>query len=560
MIRIRVYAILVGISILFSSCGVFRKKPKSSESTLSYKERIQFDNLYFEAQKLKVVGDYTGSATRFKDALDINPRSHAVMYQLANLNMAVQNFHDAVYWAERSVLNNPGYNFWYMGQLAQAYSKIAEYKKSAETFKLMARQEPDRPSNYIESGNQFINAKEWKLALEMFNAFEKKFGIDEDCSRKKERLYFELNKPKEAIQTMQNLVDSNPREVRYRGLLAETYLRAGQIDKALDVYQSILALDPDNGFAYFGLADIYRKKGDIETSFQYLRKAFEDLDVAIELKLQVLGTFYPFVKTDESIRKKSIELSEVLVKTHPNDGDAYMAQGDILYAAGKIEEARQSLLRSVELDPSVLNVWQKLLSIDDEIDNLNYIEADSRAALGFYPNQVFLHIINAFANFSLENYTDAVSRAEDGLEISILTSDRIDLLSILADANHELGNHAASDKAYDELLEIDPKNALALNNYSYYLSLRNERLEDALTMVKKALQIAPGQASYLDTHGWVLYLLGRYDEALVPLKKAYELMPNEPEVMEHYGMALIKTGQTELGNSLIERAKQLSNS
>ena len=85
-------------------------------------------------------------------------------------------------------------------------------------------------------------------------------------------------------------------------------------------------------------------------------------------------------------------------------------------------------------------------------------------------------------------------------------------------------------------------------------------MEDALTMVKKALQIAPGQASYLDTHGWVLYLLGRYDEALVPLKKAYELMPNEPEVMEHYGMALIKTGQTELGNSLIERAKQLSNS
>ncbi|MBI1307868.1 MAG: tetratricopeptide repeat protein [Bacteroidetes bacterium] len=550
-------ALFLSAVVLLSSCA---GRKKTSASQLTFQQKSLFDKYYFEAIKLKVLGDYTGAATQFADALKVDPNSHAAMYQMANLNMAQRNFHEAVYWAERSVKYAPDFNFWYYGQLAQAYNKVAEFKKSAETFVKMIDAEPGRRTNYIEAGNQFINAKELKSALQIINKYEDKFGVDEESAQKKSEILFALGKSSDAIQAIQKLVKAYPGEVNYMGLLAEAYMRINNFTEAEKWYKEVLKIESSNGLAYFGLAEIARNKEQNEESFNYMKRAFEDPNLSVSLKVQVLGSYYRFINLNPDMKKEALALCKTLIETHPTEPEVYMINGDMYYAAGFPDTARLSLLNAVELDPANVEIWRKIISIDDEQDDYQKMKEDSRNALELFPNHPFLYIINAYANLYLEDYNSVIEVANAGLEICVLNQDRVDLLSTLADACNSLGKYAESDQAFDELLEIDPENHLALNNYAYYLSLRGSSLDKALAMITKALALQPTQATYVDTHGWVLYQLGRYEEAEKVLKIAYEKMSGEAEVVEHYATVLIKNGKVEAGNELMKKANELKSS
>ena len=538
-------------AITFTSCG--GRKKAVVKDTLTFNQRAQFDEIYFKASKQKVLGNYIEAAKHFADALKIDPNSHAVMYQLANINMAVSGFHDAVYWSEKAMLASPGFNYWYAGQLAQAYSKVGQFEKSAKVFELMIAEDPDRSMNYQEASKQYINAKLYKKSYDVLTNYVKRFGIDEDVARLLEGLSFQLGKNKEAISWMQKLVDSNPGEIRYKGLLAETYGRNNQLDKAKDLYNEILISNPDNGYAHFGLSDIYKKEKQEDSSFYHLERGFNDANVPLSLKMKVIGSFFPYMRSSESMRSKALSLAEIIVEVHNTEEKAYLLYADVLHASGKYKEARQSLLRAIEINPAEIAIWQKLLSIDDDQKDYPSIISDSKMAMEYFPNQPFLYIINSFAHFMSENYNEAIASAEEGMEIALLPTDKIDLMTTIGDASYSSGQYEKCFETYDELLEIAPKNAGILNNYAYYLSEQKLRLSEALEMINKALGIEPNEVIYIDTKGWVLYQLGDYENALIELQKAYDQMADDEEVANHYADCLIKLGRAEEGKKIKDK-------
>ena len=78
----------------------------------------------------------------------------------------------------------------------------------------------------------------------------------------------------------------------------------------------------------------------------------------------------------------------------------------------------------------------------------------------------------------LRNYNKAIDAFNDGLEFVYDNKKMmLEFYSNLGDAYQYTGQYEKSDKAYEDALKIDPDNAYVLNNYSYYLSLRKEKLE-----------------------------------------------------------------------------------
>jgi len=541
---------LVVSALLLSACGSTKK---ASQSGLSFKKRSQFNEIYFRAAKKKVLGNYTEAAQEFAKCLEIDPNSHAVMYQMANINMAVSNFTDAVYWAERSVETNNKFNYWYSGQLAQAYSKIASFDKSAKVFETMIAAEPDKRLNYTEAGKQYINDGNFKKSAKIMRKYVDKFGIDEESARLLEGLSVRLGKPKDAVAWMKQLADAHPNEVRFQGLLAETHLRAGQVEQAKTIYYGILTSAPENGYAHFGLADIYKKEGNVDSSFSHLKSAFSDRQTPVEMKMKVIGSFIPYIRRDKDMKAQALALSEKLTNAHFDEAKAWLVRGDILHAAQNLSKAREALKVAVDLDPSNMTAWRKILSIDDEMMHYEFLVYDSNTAIEFFPNQPFLYIINSYAHYTLLEYQEARDRAKEGLEIALLPTDRSDLLSTLGDAEYMLKNYQACFEAYEEVLEIQPSDAGALNNYAYYLSEQDTALDRALEMINKALEEESNIPTYLDTKGWVLYKLKRYEDALVYLKKAYTALPKDKEVASHYRDCLLKLGKTEEAKQITEK-------
>ena len=127
----------------------------------------------------------------------------------------------------------------------------------------------------------------------------------------------------------------------------------------------------------------------------------------------------------------------------------------------------------------------------------------------------------------------------------------------MGDAHHSLKNNVESDKNYDNALRIDPNNVIVLNNYSYYLSLRNEDLEKAKRMSAKSNNLAPNQASFQDTYAWILFQLKEYENAKIWIDKAIDNSSDpSAELLEHKGDILFHLGELEEAVEFWKRAKK----
>jgi TPR repeat protein len=88
-------------------------------------------------------------------------------------------------------------------------------------------------------------------------------------------------------------------------------------------------------------------------------------------------------------------------------------------------------------------------------------------------------------------------------------------------------------------------NITGMNNLAYTWSEEGRNLELALSLIEEAVALDPLSGAFQDTHGWVLYGLGRIEEALAPLCRAAVLDPSSPEIRLHLGDALWRTGRIE---------------
>ena len=136
--------------------------------------------------------------------------------------------------------------------------------------------------------------------------------------------------------------------------------------------------------------------------------------------------------------------------------------------------------------------------------------------------------------------------------------------ALLAEFYTYLGNSYYAKKsykdayiAYDKVLDIDPKNALVLNNYAYYLSLQGEELDKAEKMAKKAVDISPDTSSYLDTYGWVFYKEAKYTDAETWIKKALDKGgSSNAAILEHYGDVQYRLGNADTALDYWKKAKE----
>jgi tetratricopeptide (TPR) repeat protein len=124
----------------------------------------------------------------------------------------------------------------------------------------------------------------------------------------------------------------------------------------------------------------------------------------------------------------------------------------------------------------------------------------------------------------------------------------------LGDVKQELDKWDETVDAYERALRLDPANTTALNNYAYYLSVREENLERALEMATEAVESNPENSSFLDTLGWVYFKMENYDQARNYIQQSIDTGDASAEVFEHMGDVLEAQGEIEEARDWWERA------
>ncbi len=97
---------------------------------------------------------------------------------------------------------------------------------------------------------------------------------------------------------------------------------------------------------------------------------------------------------------------------------------------------------------------------------------------------------------------------------------------------------AAARDAYLEMLKVLPEDSQTLNNLAYLYAEDLKDPNSALPYGKRAMELAPGNPSILDTYGWILVQIGRPKDALTILSRAVNMMPDSAVLRLHLGTAM----------------------
>ena len=500
--------------------------------------------LFIDALKGLQLGNQEEALLKFQKCTEINPEDGASRYEIAKIHVSRKNIPDALREAELAANLEPD-NVWYKKLLSELYSRNGLYTEYLDVNKDIVKLKPNNIEFLFNLASAYLINGYKEKAIEIYNRLEKQIGINDRLVIQKKNLYLSLDRIDDAENELKKLISEFPMETKYYAMLAEFYIDNGKDEKALEIYRRISQINPEDPYIHISMSDYYRKRGDNENAHKELIKGFANAKLEIDTKIQILLAYYTVNELFSDKIEEAFELTEELIDAHPNDPKAISIYADLLYQNKELEKARNAFLDVIAIDSSRYGVWEQLLFIENELGNYKAIKNYSVRALELFPQQPMLYLFAALSNFQLKNFRESIRLLELGLNFVVDNEFMLEqFYSYLGDAYNELHHHEESDRYYELVLEINPENSVVLNNYAYYLSLRNEKLEKAETLAKKAVELDPENSANLDTYGWVLYKSGKYEEAEIWIKKALEKDGEKDDtLLEHYGDVLFKLGK-----------------
>ncbi len=146
---------------------------------------------------------------------------------------------------------------------------------------------------------------------------------------------------------------------------------------------------------------------------------------------------------------------------------------------------------------------------------------------------------NKFVLYRLASYYKSKEQHQKSLKIYKKILDHYDPndrdLFLYASNLDKVGKWKEARVLFLKLLKKNPRDTFTLNYVSYKLALKNQELELALKLIKKALVLDPNNGYFLDTLGWVEYKRNNFNSAVYFLEKSVSILPRSAEVIDHLG-------------------------
>lgn len=525
-----------------------RKKKKQFESDESDRRAAEF--YFIEGEKFFILEDYAKSLGAFQKCLDITPENSAAYYKIAEIMYRNEQYPEAEQNAIKAILYDNTNKYYYLlaADIATAYG---DFDKATGYYEEMLSTVPDTDAYYTELAGLYLYQNKLDEALQTYNKAEEKSGISDRISLQKQQIYLKQNKIDQAIREGQKLVDAFPGNHRFVLALAKVMYTNGKKEQAITLLMDFLNFE-NNSAIKLQLAEYYRKENRDEESEQLTKESFADPLLDLELKTRVLALYINKFPDSRAIRVAG-ELGRILIDTHPNESEAYLVNADMLVtlnASGTLENTDSIQTKSAEYyskslayDPSNFTVWQNLLNLDMQLSRWDSLIVHAETALALFPNQPVIYLYAGMGYSRKKDFNEAIQYFEQGKKIASTNPQLlVSFYTSLGSAYNALEDHVNSDKAYESAIELNPNDDIVLNNYSYYLSLRKEKLNKARRMAQEVVRRNPDNATYLDTYAWVLYQLKEYDEAKRILEKVIHSNNANAVHYDHYGDVLYRLG------------------
>ncbi|QQL48792.1 tetratricopeptide repeat protein [Mucilaginibacter ginkgonis] len=508
-------------------------------------DSVLMKQLFFTGLRERTIENFALASDLFSHVLQIDPNNDAALYEMANLKKRNNDYDGAQALLERAVAINPN-NEWYWVALSTGYEKSNNIARLEAIFSQLIKLNPNNPDYYFDRANALFIGKKYDQSIAVLDSLEKVTGPSDDLLLKRQKVYLAQGNVNKATADIKKAIAENPNQAKYYIMLGEVYNANNFVDDALKAFQKAETLDPSNGYVHLQLADIYRNKKDNDNGFNELKLAFTQAGMSVEQQLHIIMGYVPKFP-DANAKASALELSKILTESHPEDSRSFGIYGDMLLQNAQYKAAANAYRRSIAVNDKIYQVHEQLVRIELGDNDFDAAIKDGENALTLFPNQAWMNYLVGVAWLQKKNATKALGYLKTAA--SSETQDK-ELLSqtysAIGDSYHELKDNAKSDAAYDQSITYNPDNGYTLNNYAYYLSVRNEQLDKAAQMAERGNELQPNTASFEDTYAWILFRQKKYAEARPWIEKAIAHDKDKSAVqLEHYGDILFYNGDVD---------------
>jgi tetratricopeptide (TPR) repeat protein len=392
-------------------------------------------------------------------------------------------------------------------------------------------------------------------------------------------------------------VDLDPSELSHLRGLAQSLLSEEKYTEALTAYQKLSDMLPDDADTYLRIAQIYRELHQLDKAEENLVKARQYAPGSLEVMYNEAMIYESQGRFEDAIRVLSDAVTGV------------KAQSKVLPSRRRslaiLYQQLGMLYRDVQNFQAAIYTFQELGHLGDEEDRRSrllvmdtYRQARElpkalqagKEALAKYPDDASIRSSLAMMLGEAQQPDEAIKLLQAGLKggagdretylnyaqiyershrfaeaetaarkaesLAVQPADNELAWLILGAIFERQKQYDKAEAEFKKVINVNPKNSMVLNYYGYMLADRGIRLDEAVDLIQRALDLEPYNGAFLDSLGWAYYKQNQLDQAELTLRKAVERESHDPTIREHLGDVLAKQGRVEL--AVIEWEKSLN--
>jgi len=504
-------------------------------------------------------GKYEKAILSFRKAVELNPDFLPGHINLGATYYLLESYSPSINAFKRAINLNADAQGAHYG-LAITYETAGKNNLAIKEFKRSLELKPNNEAALNQLGLLQLKVGKYKDArttgLEMEKlGFDGAYIILGDAALK-------MGNPKEALRRFDKAPVDNP-DVEY--LKGYCYLAEGEYEIALSQMEEVLK----KNISHFGA---YSARSVLEFCLD------KDVDPSKALKN----------KWDKSLNKL---LSYISASIYASKGEWTKAEKHFQAAEGMIsgfsiegidKDTLSNAIVKEELKPMTIGVlcyfknmdsnasseFEKARKINSDSFLANYWAAqiclkndDRDGAIRLYENSIvkaplFFAALYAIGelNFMKGRPEAAVKYYKRALEVKKDPGILIKLGLIY----EKTGKIKMAESQYKEVINRAPALFLGYNQLAWLYASKGINLEKAMKLAQKADKLQPGNASILDTIGWIYYQRKDYGNAVTNLKNASNANPNNPTISYHLGVTYNEIGDSQAAKTALQKALKIS--